>query len=120
MIDVSEVLNDPDFCQSWVVRRSSGTWVNGVWTENAPELVDMSGVTNPATNKDLMMVPEGDRITELRTFYSTETIFTTRSGEEEGTSDQIEYKGELFRVIATKDHMDYGYNKAIAVRMAGS
>ena len=120
MIDVSEVINDPDFQQTWKVYRSAGgQWIDGVWTEGAPEILDMSGVVTPTTSKDMLMVPEGDRITESKTFHSTEKIYTTRSDGETGTSDRFEYKGEIFRVAQVTDHLDYGYNKAIALRIAG-
>ena len=119
MIEVSEVLNDPDFQQTWIVWRSSGSWIAGVWTENTKESIEMSGVVTPSTAKDLQMLPEGDRITESKTFHSTDKIYTTRNGVDAGTSDQIEYKGELFKVMSAKDYMDYGYNKAVAVRIAG-
>jgi hypothetical protein len=132
MIDVSEVITDPDFVQDFTLYRSSGLFAVGGWQENAPVKFDMTGVVFPTTSKDLNMMPEGDRVTESLTFYAPyidaygvnwgdELPFqVTRTGEEQGTSDQIDYNGVRYRIQSVKDYSAYGYCKAIGVRMDGS
>ena len=54
-------------------------------------------------------------------FYSQQEIFTTHSGESsqtDGTSDQIVWNGNRFRVTSVMPWSDYGYFKAVGVRMA--
>ena len=62
MIDVSEVVNDPDFTQAITVYRQSGYWSAGRWvgTETAPTL--QAGGT-AASAFDLQHLPEAERHT---------------------------------------------------------
>ena len=79
------------------------------------------GTITVANTQDVNMLPEGDRIAGLMTFYSTadNPIFVTRNGEVKGTSDELEWRGERYRVIQTFPYLDYGYIKAICKRMSG-
>jgi len=115
MINVSEVITDPDFAQSFLVHRRTGKWVNGRWQENMTDIT-LLGVITVADPKTLEQLPEGDRVIGLMCFYATVPIFTTN---EQGTSDQIEWRGERYRVKQVFPYGDYGYYKAVAERMAG-
>jgi len=75
-----------------------------------------------ANTKDVNMMPEGDRIAGLMTFYTNadKPIFVTRNlSEDQGTSDEIEWRGERYRVMQTFPYQDYGYIKAMGTRMVG-
>ncbi|MBG9773565.1 hypothetical protein [Brevibacillus laterosporus] len=115
MINVSEVITDPDFAQSFVVHRKSNTWAGG---RSVPSEIpiNMTGIVTVADAKTLEQLPEGDRVTGLMCFYSIQELFTTR---EQGTSDQIEWRKELYRVKQVFPYGDYGYYKAVGERMAG-
>lgn len=115
MIDVSEVITDPDFAQTFVVHRKANKWIAGR-TESTEKDITMTGVIMVADAKTLEQLPEGDRVTGLMCFYSTQELFTTR---EQGTSDQIEWRGERYRVKQVFPYGDYGYYKAVGQRMAG-
>lgn len=115
MINVSEVITDPDFAQTFLVHRRTNEWVGGRPDETETELT-MLGVITVADAKTLEQLPEGDRVTGLMCFYSTVPIFTTN---EEGTADQLEWRGERYRVKRVFPYGDYGYYKAVAERMAG-
>ncbi|GED34030.1 hypothetical protein P9G84_22375 [Brevibacillus centrosporus] len=115
MIDVSEVITDPDFAQAYVVHRRSDSWTAGrTLSSEAP--IKMVGVITVADAKTLNQLPEGDRVTGLMCFYATKELFTTS---DQGTSDQIEWRGERYRVKQVFPYGDYGYYKAIGERMAG-
>lgn len=116
MIDVSEVISDPDFTQTYTVHRQAGEWVRGEWKASDEKPVKVTGVITVADAKTLEQLPEGDRVSGLMTFYSTQELFETR---EEGTSDQIEWRGERYRVKRVFPYVDYGYYKAVGERMAG-
>lgn len=121
MIDVSELIVDPDFAQPYIVHRKSGTWLQGVFTESEVPL-QFYGVIIAANIKDVNMMPEGDRIEGLMMFYTTDDnpIFVTRNlDNNKGTSDQIEWRGERYRIMQTYAYNDYGYIKAIGTRMVG-
>ncbi|QDX92065.1 hypothetical protein EEL30_06595 [Brevibacillus laterosporus] len=115
MIDVSEVITDPDFAQSFTVHRKSGEWIAGR-SVSSDASITMTGIVTVADAKTLEQLPEGDRVTGLMCFYSTHELFTTR---EQGTSDQLEWRKELYRVKQVFPYGDYGYFKAIGQRMAG-
>lgn len=120
MIDVSECVCDADFAQDFMVLRSSGYWVKGVWQSTRSEFA-MSGVISPASAKDVRMVPEGDINEELRAFFSPQPIFTTHANNATdstgGSSDILIWRCEKYRVLSVKLEQDYGYYKALATRM---
>ena len=115
MINVKRVLGSPNFRQQYEVRRKSGTWVNGVFVEAETSMM-LSGAVIPASPKDLKQVPEGDRVTGAMAFYSLHPLKITR---ESGTSDIAVWRGELYRLLTVFPYIDYGYYKAIGVRMVG-
>lgn len=68
-----------------------------------------------------MHLPEGDRIKEARTFYVTSVnpLLVAHNDPSPGTSDQINYQGAKFDIHEVKNYADYGYYKAIGIRVAG-
>lgn len=119
MIDVSDILEDPDLCQDFTVYRSSGAFAAGGWVEGEPAQVPFSGVITVASAKELAQVPEGDRVQGSMAFRSSQPIYVTRNGEFKGTSDRIMWRGEPYRVVQVLPYADYGYWKAIGARMEG-
>lgn len=120
MIDVSEVINDPDFMQSFTVYRKSGDFASGGYVETET-VITMQGIILPLTTKDILQLPEGDRITENKAFYSTAPLYVTRNNADgtSGTSDEIVHGGVRYRLYQVKNYQDYGYFKAISMRMQG-
>lgn len=117
---MSEVITDPDFAKEYNIHRSSGgNFDEGGWIENAETIIPVIGPIFPTNSKDLLQVPEGDRITGTQTFYSTIQLFETENKEVKRTSDKLEWKGELYKIIKMLDYSDYGYYKAIATRITG-
>ena len=119
MLDVSPVLGNPDLVQTFMVFRSSGQFALGGWQENTPTQIPMQGVVTIADTETLEMMPEGDRVTGAMTFYSTSEVFRTHNDSQAGTSDYIQWRGQNYRVMHVWPYADYGYWKALAVRMAG-
>lgn len=120
-IDISEIVSDPLFAQSFIVYRKSGTWLRGRFTQTeAP--INFYGTIEVNNPKDIMQVPEGDRLTGLISIHTEQPIFTTRNNGDQsgvGSSDEVVYKGERYKVVNVSDWDDFGYYKAIAVRMRG-
>lgn len=120
MIDISEVINDPDLMQTFTALRSSGTFGPGGFASTTTTIT-MSGVVTVAREKDLVLVPEGDRVQGAMVFYSTAEIFVTHAdGTTQGASDVLVWKGHTYRVLSVAEYSDYGYYKAIAVRTLGA
>jgi hypothetical protein len=121
MISIDEIVIDPDFAQSYIGHRKSGVWVDGVF-EQTEVVVNFYGTIIAANSRDINMLPEGDRIAGLMVFYSTadNPIFITRNLDSDtGTSDELEWRSERYRVMQVYAYNDYGYVKAIATRKAG-
>lgn len=118
MINIAEVIENPDFTQAITIQRSSGSFELGGW-QNALTSVFVSAVVTVATAQDLSQVPQGDRVTGAMTFYSTEQIFQTHADGSPGTSDTIWWRGQQYRVAQVWPYADYGYWKALGLRISG-
>lgn len=122
MINVSRVINSRNFAQpgGFTVYRQTGGWAAGRWVAEPEAPIQMQGTVTVANSQDLVQVPEGDRVTGLMCFYSQQPIFTTRAADDPnkgGTSDEIVWKGERYRVSSVVPWGDFGYYKAFGVRM---
>jgi hypothetical protein len=121
MIDVSEVVLDPDMAQAFsILRDGSGAFVSGVWTPAAPTTIPAYGPIRPASDRDLEMIPEGDRVKEVKTFWCSQPIFAMRATAGVGSSsDILTWRGLYYRVMGVAQSQDYGFYRAVAVRMKG-
>lgn len=121
MIDVSEVVNDPDLAQAFTILRNSGSWLNGVWQSGNTTQVQSYGVISPATSRDIKVLPEGDQTGELRVFHGADPIYVTNANDAVDStgqsSDILIWRGDQFRVLQVKYEQDYGYYRAIATRL---
>lgn len=120
MIDVSEILNDPDICQEFTILRSTdGKFVMGGWEDKTQQIPGYGAIT-VASSKQLEMLPEGDRPSGAMAFYSTQELFTTHVDPKPGTSDILLWRGEKYRIMQVKPWIDFGYWLAIATRISGA
>jgi hypothetical protein len=122
MINISEIITDPDFMQQLAVQRSSGAFVLGGYQSTVTS-IPMPGIVIVAKDQDLDTVPEGDRIGGAMAFYTLQEVFETNvAGGLSGTSgisDVITWRGQNYRIADVKPYADYGYWKSIGVRMTG-
>jgi hypothetical protein len=121
-MDLSEVLNDQDTCQTFTILRSQGgTFAAGGWQEPAPQSLSAYGVVSIADAKTIETVPESDEIHEAIVVNSVSPMYTTRAGQIGGpaTADKIVWNGETYRVLKSHNYASRGYWWAIAGRMAG-
>lgn len=127
MINVARAVNDPRFSQNFKVFRKSGEWIKGRFEETEKK-ISMVGVIAPSKPKEIEMIPEGDRVGGEITIYTTRKLFTTHSLEDkenqdennEGTSDQIEWQGERYKLYSVNDYSQYGYYQAIGMRLVSN
>jgi hypothetical protein len=124
MINVSELIDDPDFCQPepFQVRRQSGQWINNrfVTTET---LIPVSGIIVPMKTKDIVQLPQGDTITGAIEIFTHCPLQTTRlgsSGEDGVIADEVTWNGEVYKIHKADDFTNYGYFYAVGVRKAGA
>lgn len=118
---LSRVVNDPRVAQAFTIQRDAGAFVAGVWVPN-PTTVPSYGVIQPSTPEEIDTVPEGDRVTGMFTFHSSNAIYHT--GVDEGgiarTSDIIPWHGQNYRIVVVAPWQDFGYYKGIGARMSGA
>lgn len=122
MINVSRIVNNPNFSQSFNVTRSTGAWVSGRFQSVSEEL-EFYGSIQPLTTRDIQMLPFGDTITGGIKVYSQEPLHVTRLNDAEtagAVSDEITWNNENYKVVQISQYSDYGFYKAIAVRKRGA
>jgi hypothetical protein len=115
-IFLDDIVTDPDLAESYTVERSvGGMFVAGGYQDSKTTLA-MYGVVSRDVSNELDMVPEGDRVKELRAFWSAKPIYRTN---ENGVSDILIWNNEKYRVLFVANYMNRKYWKAIAARMKG-
>lgn len=113
MIDTSELMNDPDFCETFnVLRTTGGQFAPGAYIPIVTPITMYGAVQEPDAEM-LEQVPEGDRRSGARGFWSASQMFETNS---EGLSDIIVYHGAKWKVVKVWDRSANGFWKAIGVR----
>ena len=120
MINIEEVLSDPDFAQEYIGYRNTGTWVNGKFID-VETVINFYGPIIAASAKEIQMLPEGDRVKGLMTFYTpaSNPFKISREESEEGTSDQLVWRGNRYKILTAFGYNDYGYMKAIGAKIGG-
>src|ERR1700743_305743 len=91
MIDTSELMFDPDFCEYFNVLRTTGRGQFGPGGyKNTPIVIQMYGAVQYVDAETMEIVPEGDRVSGQRVFWSNQPINQTSKL---GDSDVIVYHG---------------------------
>jgi hypothetical protein len=119
MIDLSEVITDDDFAQEFTLYRSTGDWVAGRWVENTKETVVMDGTIVPMSAREIQQLPEADRIRGSINIFTTEALYLTTAEGTQRTSDQILWKGGLYKLIQINDYSDFGFYGAVGQKIEG-
>lgn len=80
MIYVGDVVSDPDMGdpEPWTVLRSTGSWVAGGFASSTTPITAW-GPNRQASNREIAMLPEADRVGSVRAFYWTQAIYLTRA-----------------------------------------
>jgi hypothetical protein len=118
--DVSEVVTSGDIAESYTVIRSVGSFaVGGMWQENINSFTGF-GIVSDANARDMMQVPEGDRIKGAMLFWSKTELFVSRNaGDQSGVADRLVWQGDTFKIQSVKRYPQRGYYRAIATRISG-
>lgn len=121
MIDLSSVVLDPRFAQSFTVYRKVGAYNAGRFEETEAPII-MTGTISIASEQEIEQIPEGDRVNGGIVIHTKDIIYTTRTNDgtqqEGGTSDELEWCDERYKICSVSNYSYYGYYKAIGQRMA--
>lgn len=120
MIDLSDIVNDPDFAQAYTVTRTSGSFGQGGYIPGSPTQIAFWGIIQPASEEDLQQIPEADRTLGMMSFISTDQMYKTRvnSDGSSGLSDTIVWNGQTYKIVGTWPWKDFGFWKAVGSRQS--
>ncbi len=110
MIDVSELIHDPDFCTTFILRHKTGDWVDGIFETTATD-TSVTGVVRPATGKEIELLPEGDRMKDVKVFYTWEKV---QLAEDENASDEFIWEGGRYKALRVSDWKAHGFYETMA------
>jgi hypothetical protein len=123
MINLKNVLRPGGpFTQGFIIKRPTTTWVLGGITQAAVSIPALGAVT-VAKERDLVQVPEADRVTGAMLFISVTEMRVTRlgaAGAGSATSDTIVWRGDTYRLAKLWPYADYGFYRALGVRVGGA
>lgn len=104
-LDVSDILSDPDFADTFTVIRRSQTVGDDGMADGAERAIRAVGVVQPASANGLKLLPEGARVdgaiqihTAFHLSVATDTTF----------ADEVVYNGRRYMVTATNDFSRFG------------
>lgn len=116
MINVSEIVVDPDFVQPFTYIRRKITWVNGRKTVTETSY-SAEGTIIPEDSKNMDNTPQGVLITgSIRIWTHTNLLTTSKENSSDYLSDIVLYKGERYLVNNDRNLTEYGYNRYVGTR----
>lgn len=112
LIDVSELLSDPDFVDDFAVVRSTRTVGTDGRTVDVPGYYYTYGCVQPAKESQLRQLPEADRVGD---FISVVTVFQLYALTDSTAPDIVQWNCRNYRVKVTRDWTNYGegFNEAL-------
>lgn len=110
MIDLGSLINDPDFCESFIIRRRNGEWQKGRFV-TVHEDMKVTGIVEPTSGDDLEQLPEGDRVRGMMTFYTKEQLNLALDPQQ---ADHIICRGKVYKAVQVLDWSRHGFYKTIA------
>lgn len=119
MIDVSELITDPDFAAPYTVYRRTGKWVKGRFEVSEPEILNFYGAVQPASVREIQQLHIGDSEHGIMKFFTRKPndIFITKEfseSEEIQISDEIEFDGRIYKVLQVMPWHRGGWCRAFA------
>ena len=119
--DLSFVVNDGVLSESYQIERTTGTFGLGGLVLSST-IISGWGVVSVATQKDLEMIPEGDRPSGAMVFHSEQIIYityeTNTQTNSQYISDVMDWGGLRWRVLSVWPYPNRNFWKAVAVRLS--
>lgn len=110
MINLGELIHDPDFCDTFVIaRHTASKWEKGRQEVQTKRII-MEGIVAPSTAQELETLPEGDRNNGMKTFYADSPFKLTDT---EQMADICIFRGHQYKLLQVFDYSSNGYYKAI-------
>lgn len=100
-----------------IKRKSAGSYINSRWVEGTEQSFRITGSEQPVSGRELLALPEGERVKTVLKVYTGERLYTAREAESK-TADIIVINGADYKVVKVwpyKVGNNFGYNKVLAV-----
>lgn len=108
LLNVAELMRDPDMAQPFQVERAGGAFDEGEWIPAAPEIIDMVGIVQPAKREDVVeLLPEGTRLADVIVVYCDTALHADDADAQR--SDVVVWDDKPHRVIAAKLWAKHGF-----------
>jgi hypothetical protein len=127
MIDVSDLIEDPDFAFPYTIVRRTGAWLDGRFVvSDPPDRLPYYGAVQPATTRDIEQLGIGDNEKGVMKFFCRQPkdIYLTRnfndSDETAQVSDEIEFNGYVYKVLQISPWQQNGWTRAFASLKGGT
>lgn len=105
-IDVSELMADPDFVDPVeVIRNGVSVSLDGLTEATAQDMGTILASMQPASHKELMLLPEGQRVSGMLSCW---TNFPLQEAREASEADIIVWKKQRYRVVKLSDWQHFG------------
>lgn len=112
LVDVSELMDDPDFARTFTLRRPTTTLANEGEVSNTYDDADLVGIVQPARPDDVQFLPEGVRLANLISVWSASEMIP---GDGTGTlPDVVVVDGQSYRVVKCEPWGGNGYFRVFA------
>ena len=121
MINIRELIADPDFCQpnGISITRYTQSVVNHR-VENTPTELNVTGIITIRDNNEDELLPEADTNKEainIFTYERLKTVGIDKHDEEEYSSDIVHFNGVDYIVRVCLDDEQYGFCRSVAVKI---
>ena len=110
LLNVGELIEDPDFCQDFKVIRRKGSWVLGRFS-TTEQVINTYGIIDPQETNQMQFNPDGVLIKGIIKVYTHMELYTTHKKSEENNynSDIIIWDNHRYLVLDEGNYKDYGY-----------
>lgn len=110
-MDMADVLLDPDFRVDFPIIRSVESVDARGRTQSSASEIAAQGVVHPATEEELKILPESQRVEEIVAVY-TATRLT--AGDDTHGADRVGWQGGTYKVLKVMDYSQFGFVMALA------
>ena len=112
LIDVSELMYDPDFVDPYVVVRTAQSVDMSGRVSESSTILQTVGCVQPANNMTNQMFPECARVAGAIEIYTT---FMLSGPTEEISADDVCWKGKTYTVVGVMPYGNYGNGYSLAL-----
>ena len=123
MINISELIGDPDFTQpnGVTVKRTSYSIVNHQVVPNEPQILKLTGVVTISSNRSTDIQPESDRNAEAINVFTYKPLYTTGLPDPSSVStflsDVVVWQGVEYAVMDVLNDAQYGFCKSTCQKL---